>query len=317
LRVLESRAARGHDGSAAIGSPTGTESGMSERITLKSAELTAEFLPAQGGRLSSLRPAKSDFDFFAPRAWSGEAAEGRAAAPFGAEDLFPLKRGGRYPAAPYDRIEIPDLGDARVRAWRHERRGGAVRMWTADKRFGYKLEKRISFPSPSVLRFDYRLDNVADEALLFVWFGRLALPLHRGVRLALPARVWRRTAAAGAAPPDTAGDENLRTRPGGLAARSGLSWMTGGADGEAGCAWIDDAAGMRLTLAAPPAAVPHLSIEADRGGFDAAAAEHARVCLEPATAPEAGPEGVLRSPGCRLEALQHHEWWLELSVGPA
>jgi len=254
---------------------------MSKRLALECDHATVELLPESGGRIVSMRRHKPAFECFP----SPET---------GIVDVFPCRGAGKYPTAPYEKIEIAALGDVRSRVWQWERRDRSIRLWLADKRFGYKLEKRLTWLEGSTLRIDYRLDNVADEGLMFQWSARAVLPAGPSTAWRLPAGKWRRISGTGDASPTDFGS----AEPG--------RWAMPGPTGENRCEWTDRTAGVKLSLRGPGGALPALFAEVLPGGL---------LALEPATSIAESPADLRRATPGWVGPLSTCEWWLEIALG--
>jgi hypothetical protein len=246
-----------------------------------------------------------------------------ASAPvFGIEEIFPARRAGKYPLPPYEKVAVAEGGDLRGKAWQAERRDNGVRLWVADKRFGYKFEKRLAFPEPApgasprsaTLRIEYRLDNVADERMLYAWAARIALPLHDNVELTLPKGLaWDRQWSEGTAAtpvPETLRPTVLR-EPSRLAEGLAGLWICSEPLRSNVAVWTDKRAGKRLTVTAPADAVPHLGLEIDRRPGRVPV-----VALVPTNSPLDSLSALRHRarPHHWAEPLQAREWWLELSL---
>jgi hypothetical protein len=280
---------------------------MPDRIRLDTPDAAAAVEPALGGRVASLRLARPGFEFF-------------PAAPFGVEDHFPSVGGGRYPFAPYEKVAIAEGGDVRSRSWQAETRDQTARLWVADKWLGYKLERRTSFAAGTVLRTEYRLDNVADEPLYFVWFARITLPLRPGVRLeGLPEQAgWTPMRASGpkavqlAPLPTGLFDDPAERFPSGCAA----GWFA--PSRTRSCAWTDRAAGVRLRAEVSGGD----SVACTVGLVLDASSEARSVSLLIGHGRTPDLSDAARRPwphsGCgRLDGLSAREWGLELCPEPA
>ncbi|MBM4027181.1 MAG: hypothetical protein FJ280_17510, partial [Planctomycetes bacterium] len=161
-------------------------------VTLETDQMAAQFLPRAGGGLCSLVYRPLGLELMVQRPWEryrlgpydGDyVAEGECA---GMDDMFPTIDRCFYDLEPWRGTPIPDHGEVWSLPWDASTEGETLHLSTHGVRFPYRLEKRVSFSRPGVLKIAYRLINLSGFKFYFLWAAHPMFVLEEGARLMLP-----------------------------------------------------------------------------------------------------------------------------------
>lgn len=244
----------------------------------------------------------------------------------GFDECFPNIGAGRYPAWPWQDVDLPDHGEVWSLPWAVRQEENGLTLAVHGVRLPYRLEKRLSL-ADGCLRLAYRAANPTPFALPFVWSSHPLLDVQPGMRLEVPARSARvdsRSAKfaklTGVEPGEIIswpriGELDLSSIPG---AEAGMAAKLVARELSEGCtALIDPQAGARFEFRFDPALVPQVGLWLNYGGWSgkAGAPPYYNIGFEPCIggrdrldlAMEAGEYGL-------LPAESALDWWLEIRL---
>ena len=117
-----------------------------EAIQVKTAKLSAKFLPKLGGKCASLTNNTTGKEYLEQdkgKAYRklGYGGDYVAAECSGFDDMFPSINECYYDKFPWKGVEIPNHGELCGLEWQHEVKDNSLRLWTYSPRFGYYFEK--------------------------------------------------------------------------------------------------------------------------------------------------------------------------------
>ena len=111
----------------------------------------------------------------------------------GWDEMFPTISACLYPG-PGERcgVPLPDHGEVWALPWEVEEAGDEqVRLGVAGRALPYRLARTIRFAAPDTLALDYRLDNLGDDPLPYLWAAHPQFACGAGGEIYLPAQVTR------------------------------------------------------------------------------------------------------------------------------
>ena len=271
-----------------------------DAITLETAQISAQFLPAIGANLCSLvyRPRELELLIQRPGAayrvarYDGDYVEEGECA--GLDDMFPSIDRCFYERYPWQGTPIPDHGEVWSIPWDLTVEPDNLLFSTHGVRFPYRLEKRASFVCADTLRLAYRLTNLSDFDLDYMWAAHPMFLLEEGAILRLPAGVNRIVSTISMSESlGRYGDEfdwPVATLPHGQtrdlrkirpkAAREMAKYFIKGKMPEGWCELTYPQSGLTLRLDFPVEEVPYLAVLPNEGGWQ----DLYNIFLEPATA---------------------------------
>ncbi len=299
-------------------------------LTIESEIVQAQFLPGIGAKMSSLfyKPAGKELLVQRPEAayrvarYDGDyVADGECS---GLDEMFPSIDRCFYEGYPWRGTPIPDHGELWSLAWDHTPQPDRLHFEVTGVRFPYRLEKSISFPTPGVLRTDYRLTNLSSFDFDFMWAAHPMFYLEEGAELKLPPGVERIVTTMShkgtygrygdeltwpvAETPEGALDLRL-IRP--KSARDYEKYFVKGHMPEGWCALTYPASGFSLALSFPVETVPYLAILPNEGGWQ----DLYNIFLEPATASfDRLDVARLRGECATLTGRGIYEWYLNIAL---
>ena len=241
----------------------------------------------------------------------------------GFDEMFPTIDTCYYESYPWQGTKIPDHGEVWSLAWGSHIEGDQLSMATYGVRFPYRLEKRVSFAAPHILRTDYVLTNLSGFDFNFMWTAHTMLNLEDGVELILPSAVesvlsCSRNGSVGSYgtegrwPQVTQLDGTSRDlsklRP--ISTHKSEKYYVKGKMAEGWCALKYHQSDFGLALSFPTETVPYLAILPNEGGWR----NIHNIFLEPATATFDRPDVArLRNEGSTVRAHATYSWHLNIS----
>jgi hypothetical protein len=163
---------------------------MSQPVPIENDAVRMEVWPQFGGKVSSLVDKADRFEllFDYPAEFPSGSQYGK---PYsngwyaGWDECFPAIAPGRYPAHPYDGVNIPDHGEIwGLPTTAVPTRDGITTVWHG-LRFGYRLTRKLFLDGASV-HADYTLINLAPFEFRFVWAMHALMNMHSDVEFVLP-----------------------------------------------------------------------------------------------------------------------------------
>ena len=299
-------------------------------ITIESDALRVQFLPGTGAKMASLVYKPREFellvqgasDTYLTQPFAGEYVDGECT---GFDDMFPTIDRCFCDQYPWQGIEMADHGEVWSLPWALQAGADELEFSVNGVRFPYRLEKRASFRTDSVLRLDYRLANLSPFDLDFVWAGHMMINLEPDVELVLPDDVssvvatFDVTGSFGAygdvfdwpvaTLPDGTRRDLRKLRP--KSARDAYKYYVKEALAQGWCQLHYHQNDFVLALAFPAATVPYLGVLPNEGGWR----DYYNIFLEPCTAPFDRPDAArYRGQVSTLKAQSTYEWYLEISL---
>jgi hypothetical protein len=292
-----------------------------EVVSLSSAAVTAELIPAWGAKLTSFRLHSPAYEFMAPAARPlspPDAAKYRDRDAYGFDEMFPTLEPCAYPEAPWAGLPLGDHGDVWAMGWKWRKEADTLHLECEDGRFPYRLRKRLKFVSANRLRTDYTVENLGESAMRCLWAAHILVPLADSIRLTLPAGVpYVRTHGSGSdifeprveQPSAAAYLTDMSAFPAACTAK----YLTAAPLKEGYCGWSDVAARVRLELRWPVASVPYFDVWYNRGGWPGPGGLH-HIGLEPIITPGDTLSELAQGQVLVVPAHDKRLWWLEMSV---
>lgn len=166
-------------------------------VILESAALRVTILPELGSKLVSIEDKASGEELFYQRKTeclvlpeAGDLFLNYDASGF--DEMFPTIDACPYPApGKFHGITLPDHGEVWYLPWEVQLTNHQVFLKIAGKILPYVLEKNVSFKNSRTLRIDYRLKNVSDLELAYLWAMHGLINCHPTMELILPLDVQR------------------------------------------------------------------------------------------------------------------------------
>lgn len=304
------------------------------RITMQTDTLGVAVLPALGGKIASLRWLARDLELlqsplipYAPRTMIMRFEESDAS---GWDECLPSVSACalRTVQGP---VDVPDHGDFWRLAWECEETSDAIRMMAMGASLPLRLERTLRL-SGNEMQVEYRVQNVGEGPVEYVWSAHPSFAVNSGDRIVLPNSVKRVRVEASA-----------RQRLGGKGTEH--AWprtraATGGAVDLSVAGGIEDGVGDKVFAVAPAegwvalARLTHgiqveMKFDARRtswlglwlcyGGWPEGRVNRQQcVAIEPCTAPaDSLAEAVEQGWTNRLGAGESETWTLQVQVKPA
>lgn len=162
-----------------------------DAVTIESDMLAVQFMPELGAKMVSLVCRKTGREFLAQAAgaeykvleYDGDYVESECS---GFDDMFPTIDRVFYDSYPWKGVEIPDHGEICGLPWDCERGSDSLHMSVHGVRFPYRLEKRIEFETPNVLKIDYRAVNLSEFDMDFLWAAHPMINAEEGGEILVP-----------------------------------------------------------------------------------------------------------------------------------
>ena len=301
-------------------------------MSVESDQIVAQFLPAIGSKLCSLVYKPLNLELLVQRPnpryllapYDGDyVGQGECS---GFDEMFPSIDKCFYEGYPWRGTPIPDHGEVWSIGWDCAAENDRLHFATFGVRFSYKLEKWVSFHGDNILHTDYRVTNLSDFDLDFMWAAHPMFYLEEGAELRLPAGVQQVVTTLSftgnlgrygdefdwpiARLPDGQMRDLRRIRP--KTARDAEKYFVKGKLPEGWCALTFPRSDLTLTLSFPVETVPYLAILPNAGGWQ----DLYNIFLEPATASfDRLDVARVRGEYSTVKAGAIYEWYLRMSVG--
>jgi hypothetical protein len=299
---------------------------------IESETVRCVIVPGRGGKIASLVDKQRDFEWLigpgerpvnpvAYGAWWHEQDMS------GWDEMFPTIVTGRYPGAgPRHGQALPDHGEAWLLPWTvSEAAGGRLTCCLTGQVLPYTLERSAECTAPSTLRLRYRLTNLGDDPMPYIWATHPQFLCGEAAEVIFPPAVTQVINTIpetwGWGPPETAfdwpagqtveGTPARLDRTGSPEVRRGRKFFT---LPQVRSPWaaMRRSDGLWLRFGWDPEAIPYLGLWIDEGALN-----HATVAtLEPTTGWYDSLE-LAWSKGC-VEMVAPHatrEWELAVTLG--
>ncbi|MCO6453255.1 MAG: hypothetical protein J5I90_20910 [Caldilineales bacterium] len=312
-------------------------------ITLESQTIAAQFLPGVGAKLCSLiyKPANLELLVQHPNekyrlaSYNGDYVEQGECSGF--DEMFPSIDTCFYEGYPWRGTPVPDHGEVWSIPWVYtivkqdpasgrERDSDRLHFAVHGVRFPYRLEKWISLIDGATLHADYRLTNLSNFDLDFMWAAHMMLNLEEDAELALPDGVRKIVTALSfdgslgrygdefdwpvATLSDGRKRDLRRMQP--KAANDVVKYFVKGRIPEGWCMLTYPQSGCELRLIWPAEQVPYLAVLPDQGGWQ----DLYSIFLEPATASfDRLDLARVRGECSTVRGGAVYEWYLDIQLG--
>lgn len=300
-------------------------------VTLETALIRAQFLPASGAKMASLvyKPTGTELLLQRPGAAyrhapyaGGYVEQGECS---GFDEMFPTIDNCAYGRYPWTGTAIPDHGEVWSLPWEYRVEEDALHFHVHGVRFPYQLEKWVKSPAPGSLYSHYRLTNLSDFDLDFLWAAHMMLNLEDEAVLTLPAGVRQIVTAVrfngSLGEPGDLFDWPVATLPDGRrrdlrqmrpkTARDAVKYFVNGRMPEGWCALSYPRSGLTLRLKFPVESVPYLALLPDEGGWD----DLYSLFVEPVTAAYDRLDVAQQRGACAtVPGRATYEWHLEIEL---
>lgn len=300
-------------------------------LSVESGKIVAQFLPAVGSKMCSLVYKPLNLELLVQRSnpryllapYDGDyVGQGECS---GFDEMFPSIDKCFYEGYPWRGTPIPDHGEVWSIEWDYVAENDRLHFATFGVRFPYKLEKWVTFQGDNVLHTDYRVTNLSDFDLDFMWAAHPMFYLEEGAELRLPTGVQRVVTTLSftgnlgrygdefdwpiALLPDGQMRDLRRIRP--KTARDAEKYFVKGKLPEGWCALFYPRSDLTLTLSFPVETVPYLAILPNAGGWQ----DLYNIFLEPATAAfDRLDVARLRGECSTVTARSAYEWYLDIAL---
>ena len=300
-------------------------------MAVESGKIVAQFLPAVGSKMCSLVYKPLNLELLVQRPnpryllapYDGDyVGQGECS---GFDEMFPSIDKCFYEGYPWRGTPIPDHGEVWSIEWDCVAENDRLHFATFGVRFPYKLEKWVSFHGDNVLHADYRVTNLSDFDLDFMWAAHPMFYLEEGAELRLPAGVQQVVTTLSftgnlgrygdefdwpiAQMPDGQMRDLRRIRP--KTARDAEKYFVKGKLPEGWCALTYPRSDLTLALSFPVETVPYLAILPNAGGWQ----DLYNIFLEPATAAfDRLDVARLRGECSIVKARAAYEWHLDIAL---
>jgi hypothetical protein len=301
-----------------------------QAVRVESDRLQALFLPERGANLASFidKPTGRQILYQRPGAsyrvqpYNGIYTEAENA---GMDDMFPTIDRCACLDDPWQGAILPDHGEVWSLPWKVAQEEDAIVFSVHGVRLPYTLEKRVHFPAPHLLRFDYCLTNHAPFAFDTLWAAHAMFNSEADAEILLPPGVngitttMSSTGALGqygdsfawpiATLPDGSQRDLRRLRAANT--REVNKYYLRGALPAGWCAVKFPHSGYAIALSWPVERVPYLAVLPNEGGWD----DTASLYFEPTTTTFDRPDlGRYHNQVARLDGYSTRRWHLTIAV---
>jgi galactose mutarotase-like enzyme len=265
----------------------------------ESARLRVITVPSLGGKLVSLFDKRSGWEWLAqpnspPAREIPYAANFLEFSLFGWDEMFPTINGCPYPASgPFYGKALPDHGEVWALPWEIKNASGeALELSVEGRALPYGLSRSLALSGSDCLLMRYRLTNLSNQPLLYLWAAHPLFRCDESTQIVLPdevQEVWNVQSSECWGPagaiyswPLAAGREGLETdlsRVGPAERRSSRKFYLPSDTHSSWAGLVHSASGSVLRLDWEPGSVPYLGLWVDEGRYTV----QPTAALEPAT----------------------------------
>lgn len=305
-------------------------------LTLRNPHVSLTCVPDLGGKITSLEDLRTGREWL----WTSDTIEYRRL-PYGTsyvaeadtggwDECFPTVAACAYPRAPHRGTPLPDHGELWPLAWetRVAEETGTIASTVRGTALPYEFQRTIRLlPDAPVVRMEYRVRNLSDDDLVYIWSAHPLLAVEPGMRLLLPPGTVMRPYStvpegllAGDArlvwpPMITHGDNEieLSSVP---SAETGVALKLWSEPLAAGWAGLRAADG-QLTFRFDPELVPQVGLWLNAGGWSGTGGEpYFNLGLEPCIGAQDSLERAVEEFGqyAELPGGGERRWWLEVHL---
>ncbi|MBX7236069.1 MAG: hypothetical protein K1X65_16915 [Caldilineales bacterium] len=145
--------------------------------TLENAVTGVVIVPEMGAKIASLCDRRNGYEWIVGPIPGRAVRQATYGAPFAEQDMagwdemFPTIIACAYPGAgPHHGVHLPDHGEAWALPWEVVKATGSeLTLRLRGQVLPYRLTRTASLVAPTVFRLDYRLENLGDEAMPYLW----------------------------------------------------------------------------------------------------------------------------------------------------
>jgi len=311
-------------------------------VGFRSSLLECLAVPALGGKIVSLRSRMTGREWLwqdHTRAYR-EARYGDEFAAYdisGFDECFPTIGPCRYPAEPWQGIDVPDHGEVWSVPWAWSRTDDTIDMHVDGARLPYRLDRTISAAAGGGIMLRYRLTNHSDWPLRYLWSAHPLFGVRHGMTIRIPGhpqllRELRMERNGGPTSelvqlPDTylsvhtwpevaTGDGTLQDLSTVDMAHPMVDKLFAGNLDEGRCTLEDPEADESLTISFSTAEVPFLGLCFNTGAWPADGRPGEWLAIEPCSGrPDRLDVAVQRGEHSEISPQGTREWSLELATG--
>ena len=160
-------------------------------LVIESEKLAVEVLPEVGGKVGQICEKVSGRPFLVPpqRPYRTIPADGDWLKHdiSGMDDCFPNVAAGQHPDAPWNDVQLLDLGEWTHSAWEVSKLASSeVVMKMKGRRLPYTATKTIRFVDDDTLEFGYLVENHGDASFRYLWSAHPLISVTEPFELQLP-----------------------------------------------------------------------------------------------------------------------------------
>ncbi|TCP30962.1 uncharacterized protein DUF5107 [Scopulibacillus darangshiensis] len=164
-------------------------------VSIENKNVKAEILPEIGGKVTSLYNKVTD------REWLLDSGKRELQSPeygsmftewdmSGLDDMFPTIDACMYPAdGNFKDIPLQDHGEVWSLPWAFERTNDSVSLVVKGKALPYVLQKTYYFLNKHTIRCEYKVENLSDETLVYLWASHPQFKVDETIEILLPEKV--------------------------------------------------------------------------------------------------------------------------------
>ncbi|MCO6452876.1 MAG: hypothetical protein J5I90_18985 [Caldilineales bacterium] len=162
---------------------------------LESRDVRVDVLPPAGGKITSLFAKRTNIEWLLqpddsnPFQVFDYGTEYNPNQCGGWEEMFPTILSCPYPApGPWQGIQLPDHGELWTLPWQDEGTGdGVIRLTVDGKALPYRFSRSIAIDGGNEVILQYKVANMGDQPLAYLWTPHPQFVLEPGSRIILPA----------------------------------------------------------------------------------------------------------------------------------
>ena len=165
-----------------------------DSISMENDRMLIKIIPESGGKLQSIYDKRIRKEYLYQSSWT-EYRKSEYDSSFltgeisGFDEMFPTIVSCYYPDFPWAGTKMPDHGEVWPLPWEAELSEEEISLSVYGVRLPYRLEKKIKFSQPDKLRIDYRISNLSDFPMKFIWAAHPLLNIDEYSTIILPDQV--------------------------------------------------------------------------------------------------------------------------------
>lgn len=156
-------------------------------VRLESKRLRVEFEPKNGGKAVSFVSKRNGYDYFYKDPRSEFTGTGYSQHDIsGMDECFPAVAASKFPRGSFVGKEAEDHGSLWNKPWSVEQANNRLSMACSLPEIGVRFERDCELEDEATLRFDYRIRNLRDDPLPFIYANHLMLALEETTLVSYP-----------------------------------------------------------------------------------------------------------------------------------